>query len=131
MGGKVGRWVAKLVARLLSTAALWVRIQTSPENSKWATEAMEWPIHSSPPKIYKKRLYSTKVLLTPSADQHSISLPSFPIQLPSADYSQFHCDNFGNFLRRLAFALASTFLYALLSLGVFPTVLSNVNCVTS
>jgi hypothetical protein len=26
---EIGRWVAKLVARLLATAALWVRIQTS------------------------------------------------------------------------------------------------------
>jgi hypothetical protein len=31
------RWVAKLVARLLATVALWVRIQTSPKNTKWAT----------------------------------------------------------------------------------------------
>ncbi len=30
---------------------------------------------------------------------------------PWADYSKPHSDNFGNFLRRLAFALASTFLY--------------------
>jgi hypothetical protein len=29
MGGKVGRQVAKLVARLLATSALWIRIQTS------------------------------------------------------------------------------------------------------
>jgi|688.fasta_scaffold274881_1 hypothetical protein len=33
MGG-LGRWVAKLVARLRVTAALWVRIQTSPKNTK-------------------------------------------------------------------------------------------------
>ncbi len=32
-----GRWVAKLVARLLATAALWVRIQTSLKNTKWET----------------------------------------------------------------------------------------------
>jgi hypothetical protein len=37
----VGRWVGKLAWRwvskyLLATAALWVRIQTSPENTKWA-----------------------------------------------------------------------------------------------
>jgi hypothetical protein len=32
-----GRWVAKLVAHLLATAALWVRIQTSLKNTKWAT----------------------------------------------------------------------------------------------
>jgi hypothetical protein len=34
---KQGNWVAKLVARLLATAALWVRIQTSIKNTKWAT----------------------------------------------------------------------------------------------
>ncbi len=38
MGGQVGRWVAKLVARLLATAALWVRIEPSLKNTKkWAT----------------------------------------------------------------------------------------------
>jgi hypothetical protein len=30
-------WVAKSVARQLATAALWVRIQTSLKNHKWAT----------------------------------------------------------------------------------------------
>ncbi len=29
----------RLVAHLLDTAALWVRIQTSPKNTKWATSA--------------------------------------------------------------------------------------------
>jgi hypothetical protein len=33
----LGRWVAKLGARLLATAALWVQIQTSFKNTKWAT----------------------------------------------------------------------------------------------
>jgi hypothetical protein len=33
----IGRWVAELVARLLSMAALWVRIKTSLKNTKWAT----------------------------------------------------------------------------------------------
>jgi hypothetical protein len=50
------RWLAKLVARLLATAALGVRIQTSLKNTKWATSAKEWPTHSSPPKKYKKIL---------------------------------------------------------------------------
>ncbi len=36
-GEQRGTWEAKLVARLLATAALWVRIQTSPKNTKWAT----------------------------------------------------------------------------------------------
>jgi hypothetical protein len=40
MGGNVGIWVATqgdVVAHLLATAALWVRIQTFPKNTKWAT----------------------------------------------------------------------------------------------
>jgi hypothetical protein len=45
--------VAKSVAHQLATAALWVRIQTSLKNHKWATEAKEWPTHSSPPKEKK------------------------------------------------------------------------------
>ncbi len=73
MGGKVGgdgwlswrRWVAKLVgdgcmarlvARLLATAALWVRIQTYLKHTKWATKAKEWPKHSSPPKNIEKTI---------------------------------------------------------------------------
>jgi hypothetical protein len=32
---KIGIWVAKLVARLLDTAALWVRTQTFLKNIKW------------------------------------------------------------------------------------------------
>jgi hypothetical protein len=31
------RMLAKLLARMLATAALWVRIQTSLKNTKWAT----------------------------------------------------------------------------------------------
>jgi ribosomal protein L31E len=34
-----GKWVAKFVARLLATAALWVRIQTSLKITIWATSA--------------------------------------------------------------------------------------------
>ncbi len=48
-------WVAKSVARQLATAVLWVRIQTSLKNHKWATQAKEWPTHSSPPKKYTKK----------------------------------------------------------------------------
>jgi hypothetical protein len=41
--------MAKLVARLHATAALWVRIQTSlKKKTKLATKAKEWPTHSSP-----------------------------------------------------------------------------------
>ncbi len=46
--------VAKLVSRLFATEALWVRLQTSLENTKWATLAKEWRTHFSPQKIYKK-----------------------------------------------------------------------------
>ncbi len=35
--------MAKLGAHLLATAALWVRIQTSLKNTKWASQAKEWP----------------------------------------------------------------------------------------
>jgi hypothetical protein len=34
---KLGRWVAKLVVRLLATAALLVRVQTYLKNTKWET----------------------------------------------------------------------------------------------
>jgi hypothetical protein len=34
---KIRKLVAKLVTRLLFTAALWVQIQTSLKNTKWAT----------------------------------------------------------------------------------------------
>jgi hypothetical protein len=54
---KFGRWVAKVVAHLLATSALWVQIQTSLE---WATYAKEWPTHFSQPKnIQKKNLPGT------------------------------------------------------------------------
>ncbi len=52
---KLEGWVAKSVARQLATAVLWVRIQTSLKNHKWATKAKEWPTHSSPPKKYTKK----------------------------------------------------------------------------
>jgi hypothetical protein len=42
-----GRWVAKLVTRLLAATALLVGIETSLKNTKW-------PKHSSPQKMYKK-----------------------------------------------------------------------------
>jgi hypothetical protein len=38
-----------------ATAALWVRNQTPLKNSKWATQAKEWPTHCSPPKKYTKK----------------------------------------------------------------------------
>ncbi len=52
------RWVAKLVARLLAAADLWVRIQTSLKNSKWATQAKEWPTHSEP---FQKNLQKREI----------------------------------------------------------------------
>jgi hypothetical protein len=57
-----GIWVAKLIARLLAPAALWVRIQTSLKNTKWATSAMEWPTHSSPPKKICKKIRTDSCL---------------------------------------------------------------------
>ncbi len=49
MGGKVGRKVAKLVARLLATSALWIRIQTSKiQNGKHKQRS--GPTQSSLPK---------------------------------------------------------------------------------
>jgi hypothetical protein len=56
---KVGGWVAKLVARSLATAALWVGIQPSLKNPKWATKEKEWPTHSSPPKNLQKSVKDT------------------------------------------------------------------------
>jgi hypothetical protein len=53
-------WVAKSVARQLATAELWVRIQTSLKNHKWATYEKEWPTQSSPPKKYTKTKQKNK-----------------------------------------------------------------------
>jgi hypothetical protein len=56
-------WMAKLVALLLATAALWVRIQTTLKNSKWATSAKEWQTHSTrPQKNQDSRTNMRKVL---------------------------------------------------------------------
>jgi hypothetical protein len=65
MGGQIGRSVAKLLARQLATAAFWNRIQTSLKNTKWATEAKEWPTHSSPAKNIqqKKTLHALRISL--------------------------------------------------------------------
>jgi hypothetical protein len=41
-------------------AALWVRIQTSLTNHKWATWAKKLSTHSSPPKKYTKKYYLKK-----------------------------------------------------------------------
>jgi hypothetical protein len=53
----IERWVAKLVARLLATAALWVRIQTSLKNTNWAKQRGAWPKHSSLPKNICIKMY--------------------------------------------------------------------------
>ncbi len=39
--------MSKSVARELATAAPWVRIQTSFKNHKCASQAKEWPTHST------------------------------------------------------------------------------------
>ncbi len=48
--------MAKLVARLLATETLWVQIEASLKNAKWATQAKEWPTYSSPPKKISKKI---------------------------------------------------------------------------
>jgi hypothetical protein len=58
MGSYIGIWVVKLVAHLITSAALGVRIQTSLKNTKLATQANEWPTHSSPRKNIQKKLIS-------------------------------------------------------------------------
>jgi hypothetical protein len=53
----VGRWVAKLVARLLATTALWVQISQKYKMGDISKGvATHWPTHSSPPQknIYKR-----------------------------------------------------------------------------
>jgi hypothetical protein len=50
MGG-----LAMLVAHLLATAAVWVRIQTSFKNTKWATLAKDWLAR---PKSIQKKNYT-------------------------------------------------------------------------
>jgi hypothetical protein len=47
--------MAKLVAHLLATAAVWVRIQISLKNTKWATLAKKWPTHSRPSNKKKRK----------------------------------------------------------------------------
>jgi hypothetical protein len=49
-----GRWVAKLVARLLAKAALSVRIQSISQKYKMGDISKGGPSHSSLQKIYKK-----------------------------------------------------------------------------
>ncbi len=44
-----------MVACLLATPALWVRIQTYLKDTKWAKIAKEWPTHSSPPKNIQEK----------------------------------------------------------------------------
>jgi hypothetical protein len=41
---------------MIAIAALWIEIQTSLKNAKWATEAKEWPTHSSQPEKFFKKL---------------------------------------------------------------------------
>ncbi len=52
---KIGRWVAKFVAHLFATAALWVLIQTSIKKYKMGGKGKEWQTHSRPPKKYLKK----------------------------------------------------------------------------
>jgi hypothetical protein len=54
MAKLVQRREANLVEHLLPTKALWVRIQTSINDTKLAKITKEWPTHSSPPKNIQK-----------------------------------------------------------------------------
>jgi hypothetical protein len=45
---------------VLSGSALWVRIQTSLKNHKWATQAKEWPTHSSRHKNIQQQKFNRK-----------------------------------------------------------------------
>jgi hypothetical protein len=81
MGDYVGRWVAKpgvakLVARLLAMAALWVRIQTSLKNTKWATYAKEYMATTLAHQI-SSVLRVRDVFLDPGSD-------FFPSRIPDA-----------------------------------------------
>jgi hypothetical protein len=58
---KLGRWVAKLVARLLATAAHWVRIQTSLKVSNAGDISKGKANTLYPAKIQKKTIIFVKV----------------------------------------------------------------------
>jgi hypothetical protein len=49
---KEGRWVSKVVMRLLTKEALYGSNPGFLKNTKWVTKAKEWPTLSSPPKKY-------------------------------------------------------------------------------
>jgi hypothetical protein len=53
----LGRWEAKLVARLLATAALWVRFQTSLKNTKGRHKQRIGQHTVARQKIYKNNYY--------------------------------------------------------------------------
>ncbi len=53
------------------------------------------------------------------------NLCSPPFQRPSANYSQRHSDNVCNFMRRIAYALASTFRYVFHAISVGQIFASN------
>ncbi len=63
--------MGKFVARLLATAALWVKIQTCLK--KWAKKAKKWPTHSSPPKKYTKN-YGHSTAVRPPGEEFSLKL---------------------------------------------------------
>jgi hypothetical protein len=69
IGSKKVNWVAKLVAQLFATAALWVRIQTSLKYTKWATKAKEWPTQYSPSKNIQKTYISSLSFVHPRFTQ--------------------------------------------------------------
>jgi hypothetical protein len=57
---QLGRWVAKLVARLLATAALWVRVQISLKKIHKGHKQKSGQHTLARQKIYKKRIPKRK-----------------------------------------------------------------------
>jgi hypothetical protein len=63
---KLGRWVDKLVASLLDTAAVWVRIQTSLKNTKMGDKSGQHTLARQ--KIYKKNMKA--LTISPKFNHH-------------------------------------------------------------
>ncbi len=75
--------MAKLIARLHTTAALWVGIQTSLKNTKWATlsSGVAKPNHSSPPKSIQKNKKKYWADVCSKLLANSIFVPSYKVPI--------------------------------------------------
>jgi hypothetical protein len=78
-----GRWVAKFVAHLLATAALWVPIETFSKIQNGRHKTQEWTTHSCP----QKNIYS---IFTDPQHRHKsiiyctvLTIPGQPLTSPS------------------------------------------------